>query len=40
MKDVRMSHVFNLKSLLVMFPYVVRDRGSSIRVKTSGTSNP
>ena len=33
MKDVRMSHEFNLKSLVVMSPYVVRDRGFLIRVK-------
>jgi len=33
MKDVRISHAFNLKSLAVMYPYVVRDREFSIRVK-------
>jgi len=36
MKDVRMFHAFDLKSLVVMSPYVVRDRGFLIRVKTSG----
>jgi len=33
MKVVRMSHAVNLKSLVVMSPYVVRDREFSIRVK-------
>jgi len=40
MKDVRISHAFNLKSLVVMSPYVIRDRGFLIHVKTSGTLGP
>jgi len=43
MKDVCMSHTFNLKSLVVMSPYIIRDRGFLIRVKqvaSSGTSGP
>jgi len=27
MEDVRMSHAFDLKSLAVISPYVIRDRG-------------
>jgi len=27
MKDVRLSHAFDLKSLVVMSPYIIRDRG-------------
>jgi len=39
-KDVRMSHAFNLKNLVAMSPYVIRDREFLIHVKTSGTSSP
>jgi len=40
MKDIRIFHAFNLKSLIVMSPYVVRDRGFLIHAKSSGTSGP
>jgi len=31
MKDVRMSHAFDLKSLVATSPYIIRDRGFFLR---------